>query len=59
MLDFTGIEKDRLRARWVSSAEAPEFVEEVNSFIDTLKQLGPSPLNKDWTARTAGTARTA
>jgi len=44
MLEFTGIEKERLRARWVSSAEAPEFVEEVNSFIDTLKQLGPSPL---------------
>ena len=44
MLDFTGIEKERLRARWVSSAEAPEFVEEVNAFIDTLKELGPSPL---------------
>ncbi len=57
MLDFTGIEKDRLRARWVSSAEAPEFVEEVNSFIDTLKELGPSPLNKDRAAKTAGTAR--
>jgi len=24
--------------------EAPEFVEEVNSFIDALKKLGPSPL---------------
>ena len=47
MLDFTGIEKERLRARWVSSAEAPEFVEEVNAFIDTLKELGPSPLAKD------------
>jgi len=57
MLDFAGIEKERLRARWVSSAEAPEFVEEVNSFIDTLKQLGPSPLAAR-AARTAGTART-
>lgn len=44
MLDFIGVEKERLRARWVSSAEAPEFVEAVNSFIHTLKQLGPSPL---------------
>lgn len=44
MLDFTGIDRQRLRARWVSSAEAPEFVEEVNAFIDTLKELGPSPL---------------
>ena len=44
MLEFTGIERQRLRARWVSSAEAPEFVEEVTAFIDTLKTLGPSPL---------------
>ena len=44
MLEFTGIERERLRARLVSSAEAPEFVEEVNAFIETLKELGPSPL---------------
>jgi F420-non-reducing hydrogenase iron-sulfur subunit len=47
MLDFCGVQKDRLRARWVSSAEAPEFVEEVNEFIDVLKKLGPSPLKKE------------
>ncbi len=46
MLDFTGIEKERLRARWVSSAEAPEFVEEITAFIGTLKALGPSPLKE-------------
>ncbi len=47
MLDFCGIEKERLRARWVSSAEAPEFVEEINDFVDVLKKLGPSPLKKE------------
>ncbi len=47
MLDFCGIEKERLRARWVSSAEAPEFVEEINDFVDILKKLGPSPLGKE------------
>jgi F420-non-reducing hydrogenase iron-sulfur subunit len=47
MLDFCGVEKERLRARWVSSAEAPEFVEEITHFIDDLKKLGPSPLKKD------------
>ena len=47
MLDFCGVEKERLRARWVSSAEAPEFVEEINDFITQLKELGPSPLKKD------------
>ncbi len=44
MLDFCGVEQERLRARWVSSAEAPEFVEEITQFIDVLKALGPSPL---------------
>lgn len=47
MLDFCGIEKQRLRARWVSSVEAPEFIEEVNDFVDVLKKLGPSPLKKE------------
>ncbi len=47
MLDFCGIEKERLRARWVSSAEAPEFVDEINEFVDVLKKLGPSPLKKE------------
>ena len=47
MLDFCGIDKERLRARWVSSAEAPEFVEEINDFVDALKKLGPSPLRKE------------
>jgi F420-non-reducing hydrogenase iron-sulfur subunit len=49
MLDFCGIEKERLRARWISSAEAPEFVEEINDFIGVLKKLGPSPLKKERT----------
>jgi len=47
MLDFCGVERERLRARWVSSAEAPEFVEEVKDFINVLKKLGPSPLKKE------------
>jgi F420-non-reducing hydrogenase iron-sulfur subunit len=46
LLDFSGIEGDRLRAKWVSSAEAPEFAEEIRSFVDKLKTLGPSPLRK-------------
>ena len=49
MLDFCGVEKDRLRARWISSAEAPEFVEEIQDFIDALKKFGPSPLKKELT----------
>ena len=46
LMDFSGLEEDRLRARWVSSAEASEFREEINDFVQTLKKLGPSPLRK-------------
>jgi coenzyme F420-reducing hydrogenase delta subunit len=47
MLDFCGIERQRLRTRWVSSAEAPEFIDEINDFIGVLKKLGPSPLKNE------------
>jgi len=46
LLSFSGIDEDRLRCRWVSSAEAPEFVHEINDFVKSLKALGPSPLRK-------------
>ena len=48
MLKFSGIEEERLRASWVSSAEAPELVHEFESFIKTLRDLGPSPLKHDY-----------
>jgi len=47
MLDFCGVEKERLRAVWVSSAEAPEFVDEITDFADALRKLGPSPLKNE------------
>ena len=53
MLDFCGIEKQRLRARWVSSVEAPEYIEEINDFVDVLKKLGPSPLKNEQAKVTA------
>lgn len=48
MLKFTGVEEERLKASWVSSAEAPELVHEFNTFIEELRKLGPSPLKKDY-----------
>jgi coenzyme F420-reducing hydrogenase delta subunit len=37
LMGFSGINPERLRVRWVSSAEASEFVEAV-------KKMGPNPL---------------
>jgi coenzyme F420-reducing hydrogenase delta subunit len=48
MLKFSGVEEQRLKASWVSSAEAPELVHEFNSFIAELRELGPSPLKNDY-----------
>ncbi len=44
LLEFSGIHPDRLRARWVSSAEAVEFVHEISEFAEDMKKLGPNPL---------------
>ena len=46
LLAFSGIEEERLRVRWISSAEAPKFADAMNEFVATIKELGPSPLNK-------------
>lgn len=48
MLAFSGIDEARLKASWVSSAEAPELVHEFGTFIEELKKLGPSPLKSDY-----------
>ena len=44
LLEFSGIHPERLRTRWVSSAEAVEFVHEVSAFAEEIKKLGPNPL---------------
>jgi coenzyme F420-reducing hydrogenase delta subunit len=48
MLKFSGIDEERLKASWVSSAEAPELVHEFDAFIEELRELGPSPLRVDY-----------
>jgi len=44
LLEFAGIHPERLRARWVSSAEAVEFVHEISEFVEEIKKLGLNPL---------------
>jgi F420-non-reducing hydrogenase iron-sulfur subunit len=41
LLSYAGINPDRLRLAWVSSAEAPRFVEVTSEFIETIRALGP------------------
>jgi F420-non-reducing hydrogenase iron-sulfur subunit len=46
LIEFCGIEADRLHNRWISSAEAPEFAEEIHTFVEKVRKLGPSPLGR-------------
>jgi F420-non-reducing hydrogenase iron-sulfur subunit len=46
ILPFYGIESERLRVRWVSSAEASELAATIADFTDELLKLGPSPLRR-------------
>jgi len=42
MLGYIGINPDRLRLDWVSSAEAPKFAQVTREFVQTIRELGPS-----------------
>jgi F420-non-reducing hydrogenase iron-sulfur subunit len=44
LLEFSGIHPERLRTRWVSSAEAAEFVHEISEFVEEIQKIGPNPL---------------
>ncbi len=44
VLDTLGLGSDRLRLRWISANEGALFAEGIRDFVDTLKELGPSPV---------------
>jgi len=41
LLSYIGINPDRLRLDWVSSAEAPKFAHVTKEFVETVRALGP------------------
>ena len=57
MLDEIGLQGERLLMVNLSAAMAPTFVERVNEIVEIVHRLGPSPLNKDYPARAAGTKK--
>jgi len=46
LLEFSGIDPERLMLKWVSSAEGPRFARVVTEFVDKIRALGPSPLRQ-------------
>ncbi len=47
LLEFSGIESERLVLKWVSSAEGPRFAQVVTEFVEKIRKLGPSPLKRE------------
>jgi F420-non-reducing hydrogenase iron-sulfur subunit len=41
LLGYTGINPERLQLEWVSSAEAPRFVQVTTAFVEKIRALGP------------------
>ena len=41
LLGHAGIDPQRLRLDWVSSAEAPKFAQVTTEFVETVRALGP------------------
>ena len=44
MIKQLGIEEERVRLEWVSASEGAKFAEVTNSFTQTIKKLGLTPL---------------
>ena len=42
LLEFVGIEPERIFLSWISSAEGTKFAEVANMIADKVKELGPS-----------------
>lgn len=43
---IVGIDPDRLRLEWISSAEGTRFAQVAAEFTEQIKALGPSPMRE-------------
>ncbi len=46
LVDILGINPERLRLEWISSAEGVRFAEVARDFTEKLQSLGPSNLKQ-------------
>ena len=47
LMEFAGLEPDRLRLDWVSASEGERFARIVNEFTDAVRVLGPCQWQQD------------
>lgn len=53
LMDAYGLEPERFKLVWCSSAEADKFVAVVREMTEQVKQLGPNPLGPEQTEEVA------
>jgi coenzyme F420-reducing hydrogenase delta subunit len=46
ILSLLGVDKRRLRLKWISASEGAVFAEEIRSYVQVLRELGNNPLNE-------------
>jgi len=46
LIEILGIEPERLRLEWISSAEGTRFAEVAREFTEQVQSLGPSNLKQ-------------
>lgn len=53
ILNLLGVDERYLRLKWISASEGNIFADEIRSFTQLLKQLGPNPLTEKGSAGAA------
>ena len=46
IMDLLGVDKRRLRLKWISASEGAVFAEEIRSYVEVLRELGNNPLKE-------------
>ncbi len=44
ILEQFGFEPERLKLEWIGASEGPEFQQHMTEFVETIKSLGPGPV---------------
>jgi F420-non-reducing hydrogenase iron-sulfur subunit len=46
LLEYLGIEKERVRIEWISASEGTKVVSVVKDMVEEIKKIGPNRINK-------------
>ncbi len=47
ILSLLGVDKRRLRLKWISASEGGVFAKEIHTYVLVLRELGDNPLKKN------------